>query len=139
MAQGTPAEIAARHARRMQESLTIIQDGVNAVTEAPGLRAAAKRAKWAKAVQDSEDKWAANVASVTLDEWKTAFINKGLGRIAAGVEEAIPKMTMFHEQLQTYRVGLDRTLAGMPDLTLEQRINRMVTNTREMAKFRFKR
>ena len=139
MARGTPQEKAERQARRMQESLQIIQQGVEAVTVAPGVAAAAKADKWAKAVQDSKEKWRANVASVSLDAWQSAFIEKGIPRIAAGAELAIPLMTQFHEQLDAYRVGLDRTLAGMPDLTLEQRINRMVTNTREMAKFRFKR
>jgi hypothetical protein len=63
------------------------------------------------------------------------MLNKGVGRIAAGVEGASGKMEDFFSQLFAHQDAILSKLKTMPDLTLEDSINRMTYMVREMAKF----
>jgi len=137
MTKLTPNEVALKHARRLKAATEDIRTGVERVTEAPGVKAASKAAKMKQNLVAAIDsgKWGKRVSSVTLDEWKSKMIDKGLGRIAAGVDASIPKTTDFHSQLQSHQAGIDSQLAKMPDLTLEDNIQRMVQQVRGMKKF----
>jgi len=114
-----------------------IQTGVGRVTEAPGKAAAAKADKMLANLTEKvrDGTWAARVGGVTLEEWKSATLTKGIGRIAAGVDGASDKIEDFFDQLFAYQAGIQSKLKGMPDLTLEDSINRMTTWVRDMAKF----
>jgi len=92
MAQLNAATVAAKWARNMQGAGQSITDGVNAVTQAPGQAAAAQQAAWAAAVAASQQKWATNVAAVSVSDWKAAMINKGIPRIATGIQGGTQKM-----------------------------------------------
>jgi hypothetical protein len=67
-----------------------IKSGVQAVQTAPGVSAAAAQDRMLAGVQASvtSGKWARNVSAVSLQSWQNAMINKGMGRIAAGVTQA---------------------------------------------------
>lgn len=137
MASKTPSESREKWARNLKSAVPDIQSGVGRVTEAPGKKAAAKADKMlanlTKSVQDGT--WASRVGSITLEEWKDAMLNKGIGRIAAGVDGASAKVEDFFDQLFAYQAGIQAKLKTMPDLTLEDSINRMTTWVRDMAKF----
>jgi len=137
MTKLSPAEVADKHARRLKAATEDIRIGVERVTEAPGAKAAAKAEKMKQNLVAAIDsgKWQKRVSSVTLDEWKSKMIAKGLGRIASGVDAALPKTTEFHAQLQDHQSGIDAQIAKMPDLTLEDNIQRMVQQVRGMKKF----
>jgi len=45
----------------------------------------------------------------------------------------------FASQQLAYQDRIDRELKGKPSITLEDNINRMVYQVREMAKFKFER
>lgn len=62
------------------------QDGVNAVTSPPGVAAAAASDRYMAGVQASLPKYQANVAKVTLGEWKNACVTKGAGRFMSGAQ-----------------------------------------------------
>lgn len=136
----TAEEYAEKHARRLKASVEDIRRGVERVTEAPTAKAAAKQDKMlanlTRAVQDG--KWAAGLRRVTVEEWKTKTINKGLPRIAAGVDEAHDKVVSFATDLLAHEDGVLRKIETMPDLTLEDSINRASTWIREMSKFKRK-
>lgn len=134
----TPAEAADKHRRRTIAAIPDMQKGIESVTEAPGVKAAENRSKWIARLQESatQDKWERNVRAVTLADWKKKMIDKGIGRVAAGIEAAQGKVTTFYTQLFDYENGLLATLDTMPDLTLEDSIARMNYWVREMAKFR---
>ena len=140
MARLTPQQVTEKHARRLKGSIQDIQDGVNAVTQAPGVKAAAKKDKMlanlTAAVQSG--KWGDRVSKVTLEDWKTSMIQKGLGRIAQGVDGSQQKIADFYAQLLPFQDSVKAKINAMPDLTLEDNLNRMVANAREMAKFRRK-
>jgi len=130
-----------KHNRRTKAALEDMRAGVNRVTEAPGAAAAKKAEKMRTNLMAALDsgKWQRRVAAVTVEEWKSAMINKGVNRVAAGVDAAAPKVHAFAEQLLSHEAGLMTTVSAMPDLTLEDSIARMTTFIRGMSKFEFKR
>lgn len=140
MAKKSPAESAEKWARNLKASVPDITAGVNRVTEAPGIKAAAQSEKMLARLSESvrNGTWGARVSGVSLEEWKGHMLNKGIGRIAAGVDAAGSKVEDFHNQLSAYQDSIQTKLKGMPDLTLEDSINRMTYHVREMAKFKLK-
>lgn len=137
MAKLTPTEAREKHARRLKAALDDMRKGVEAVTEAPGKKAAASQAKMRASVIASIDsgKWARKVSGVSLEDWKKSMVEKGLNRVAAGIDGAADKVEAFFTQLFPYQDTLQRELDAMPDLTLEDSIQRMTKWVRGMAKF----
>lgn len=137
----TPEEAAVKQATRLKNSTEDIRRGIDRVTEAPGVKAAAKQDKMlanlTQAVQNG--KWARNVAAVSLEEWKRKTRDIGVNRIAAGIDGAKEKQVQFYTQLFAYQETVQREIQKMPDITLEDNLNRMVENARRMAQFSFKR
>lgn len=138
MAKLTPEQAQEKHARRLKASLEDMRHGAQQVTVAPGEMAAKKEDKMRAGIINAIDsgKWARKVSGVTLQEWKDAYINKGLGRVSAGIDAASDKTQAFFRQLFAYQDNLKGSLEGMPDLTLEDSIQRMVTWVRGMSEFK---
>lgn len=138
MARLTPDQAAEKHARNLTGSTQDIIAGINRVSTPPGQQAAAKKDKMlanlTAAVQSG--KWAARVAAVPLEEWKRAALEKGVNRIGPGIAAARAKMTDFFGQLLPYQDTLKQKVDSMPDLTLEDGIQRMTTFVRGMANFK---
>lgn len=134
----TAAEYAEKHARNLKNSVEDIRKGVERVTESPTAKAATKADKMVqnltRSVQDG--KWAKGLKRVTLDEWKSKTINKGLGRIAAGVDAAYDKQVQFATELLAHEEQLQAKVNKMPDLVLEDSINRASAWIRGMATFK---
>lgn len=133
----TPAEVAEKHARRLKASTPDIQRGVERVTVAPGQLAAAQTDKMRTNINKALDsgKWARRVASVPLPDWKDSMINKGIPRIASGVDGAIEKTTQFFAEFLPHLETIQGELESMPSVTLEDGINRAVHNMRRNADF----
>jgi len=136
----TAAQATEKHARRLKGATEDIRRGVSNVSTAPGVAAAAKQDKMRANLMASIDngKWAARVASVPLGDWQRLMTEKGIPRIAAGVDGAKDKMEDFFGQLLPFQENLQAQINKMPDLTIEDNINRMTTFTRGMAKFKRK-
>lgn len=133
MALPTPDQAAAKWQQNLAGSTQRIQQGVQSVTTAPGQAAARQKAVWAQNVQAAQDKWAARVAAVPVQDWQRAVIEKGVPRIAAGATAAQPKMAAFMGQLLPH---IQTTVNGLPARGgLDANINRMVQFTRGMAAF----
>ena len=137
----TADEFVEKHARRTKAALADMRAVGNRGTRAPGVAAAAKADKMRVNLIEALDsgKWARRVASVSVEDWKDAMINKGINRVAAGVDAAAGKTRAFAEQLLPHQAGLMSEIDQMPDLTIEDSIGRMTTWVRGMAKFEFKR
>jgi ElaB/YqjD/DUF883 family membrane-anchored ribosome-binding protein len=136
----TPEEFVEKHARRLKGAVEDIRKGVERVTTSPGQLAAQKEAKFKAQLNAAIDQgiWKQRVSKVTVDEWKRKTVEKGLGRIASGIDASADKVRDFAQQLLPYQDGVLSKVKTMPDITLEDRINRMTTWVREMAKFRKK-
>jgi len=136
----TPQQFTEKYSRRIKAAGQDMIDGINAVTTSPTLQAANKQAKMIQNLTAAvtSGKWANGLKKVTLDEWKSKMIDKGVGRVAAGVDAAQGKITDFASQLLPALANAQAKISGMPDLTLEDSINRMNTFIRDMAKFQKK-
>lgn len=128
------ATIAANWSSRLGQSTTKIQAGVQAVNVAPGQAAAANKAGYVQGVAASADKWGRNVAAVSLNEWQTATINKGLPRVATGATAAQPKFEAVMQKMIPY---INSGLTQLPKRAgLDQNIARMDAWARYMANFK---
>lgn len=137
----TPAEFVEKHARRTVAAIEDYKKGISKVTAAPGKKAAAKQGKMKANINKAIDsgKWARRVAAVPLEDWKSQSVEKGAGRIPAGVAGSASKVHAFAEQVLPVLARIKGEVDAMPDLTLEDGIARMTHQVREMAKFEFKR
>lgn len=137
----TPPEYQEKHARRLTAAIEDVRRGVDRVTVNPCELAAAKQDKMlanlTKAVTDG--RWAAGLKRVTLEQWKTKTRDVGANRIAAGIAAAADKMIAFAEELIPHINAGQAKLNSMPDITLEDNIQRMVTFSRHMATMKRKK
>lgn len=138
MAKLSPQEFAEKWARRLSAAAPDIQKGVQRVDQSPTEKAAGKKDKMlqnlTQAVQSG--KWEAGLRRVSLNDWKTALINKGIPRITQGVQGAQSDVADFAGQLLSYQDQIKSEIERMPDLTLEDSINRMTTWVRKMSQFK---
>jgi len=140
MARVTPEEFAEKHARRLKGSIEDIRNGINNVTVAPGKLAAAKadkmKANLIAAIESG--KWSGRVGAVSLEEWKSKMLDKGLTRIPSGIDAAHDKVVGFANQFLPAVDAARSKVQSMPDMTLEDNIARSAAFIREMSKFRKK-
>lgn len=128
-----PTAVAAKWSQNLGASTSAITAGVNSVTTPPGQAAARQKAVYTANVAAAADKWAKNVAAVSLSEWQGDMINKGIPRIASGATAAQPKFQAFMTKLLPY---IDQQVAALPARgNLEQNISRVSQFIRGMSKF----
>lgn len=118
MAHGTAQDVAAHWASQMGAATPRITQGVNAVQTAPGQSAAANRQGYLAGVTANVDKWARNVAGVSLADWKQATLDKGVNRVGAGATAAAPKFATFMGALLPYVDNGRARIKAMPKVTL---------------------
>lgn len=133
----TPEEFADKHASRLMGASEDIRRGVERVTEAPGIKAAAQKEKMKARLIAAIDsgKWERNVKAVSVEEWRSKMINKGIPAISTGIQQARQKVVAFAAQLLPAVEKAQAVIKTMPSTTLQQNIQRMVRYTEEMAKF----
>lgn len=137
MARTTPDEFVAKHAQNLKASVDYIRSGVEKVTESPTSAAAAKKDKMRSNVNAAIDngKWERGLRRVTLEDWRGKMINKGISRIASGVDEAAPKVRAFAADFLPFLDNVTTSVKKMPSTTLEDNINRMVSQIRGVSKY----
>lgn len=138
MPKVTAQEFAEKWARRTSGATADYTRGIQRVSVAPGQLAAAKEDKLVAGFNEAiqSGKWRERVAGVSLQEWKTKATEKGAGRIASGVAGASQDMARFGQELLAFEDQVQGEINAMPDLTLEDRIQRSVAWQRRMATFR---
>ena len=134
----TPQEAQEKHNRNLKNAVEDMRLGVERVNVAPTKLAAEKADKMlnnlTKAVQSG--KWANGLNRVTLEDWKSKMINKGINRVATGIDEAADKVQDFYSDLFPHIEAGQSKVNKMNDVTLEDSINRMTTFVRHMAGFK---
>lgn len=140
MAKLTPAEFADKWQRRIKAAQSDISSGVDATTEAPTKKAAAKKEKMRANINAALDsgKWERGLNRVTLDEWKDKMKTLGVSRIAAGADASGMKVQSFAEELLPFIEARQKEITSMPDVTLEDNIQRMTAFIRGMSEFKRK-
>lgn len=135
MAAGTPEQIAQKWSNNLAAAAPYITAGVNAVTVAPGQAAARQVDAWINGVQAARQKWQTRVASVSLQDWQQAMINKGVPRVASGAQAAQPKMAQFLGEFLPFQERVTQQVRSMPRGSLEAGIARAVAQIRGTAQF----
>lgn len=140
MAKLSPAEFSEKWKRRIKAAQQDVSTGVDAVSEAPTKKAAAKKEKMRANINAALDsgKWERGLNRVSLDEWKQKMKDLGVARIAAGADASGMKVQQFAEELLPFIEARQREVQAMPDVTLEDNIQRMTQFIRGMAEFKRK-
>lgn len=110
--------------------------GANSVTKAPGLAAAAAKQKWLQRTTAAADKFAANVARVSLQEWQSAYINIGIPRVSQGAQAKQGKVQSFMDDFLPYLARGVAQVDAMPSVTLEDNIAKATAMIRYNAKYK---
>jgi hypothetical protein len=140
MAMMTPEQFADKHNRRTKAALEDMRAGIEAVAEAPTAKAAAKQEKFRQKLIEAIEsgKWANGLKRVSLEEWKQKMLDLGVNRVAAGLDANKKKVQEFAAQLLPHIEAGQKAIEKMPDVTLEDNIQRMTAFIRHMAKFQRK-
>lgn len=122
--------------RNLQAATPSITDGVNAVTVAPGQKAAQAKNLWLSQLQANADKWAKNVGAVTLGEWQQAMTTYGIPRIAQGAQAKQQKVEDFMQKFLPYVAQGAAAVNALPKGGLENGIARATAMIRHNAGFK---
>jgi len=117
-----------------------IEAGVNRVTVAPGIKAAAAVKKFRLKMLEAIDsgRLETEVAKVPLEDWKAKMISKGVPRIRAGTEAALGEMEEFASVLIPHIEKGQAAIEKLPSLTLSDNIDRMVKFVTHMSTLHFR-
>lgn len=110
-----------------------IEQGVNAVTTAPGQEAAKQKDVWLARIQASADKWAKNTAAVPLEDWKASMIQKGIPNLQNAVNLSKSKVMKAAEKLIP---AINSALSSLPKrgTTIDQNMARSTHMAKELRK-----
>lgn len=135
MAKLTPQEYVEKQARNLKNSVPDIRAGIARVTVAPGSLAVEKEDKMRTKLLESLDsgRWRAATGAVSLQDWKTAALDKGVDRIASGIDKAKTKNVRMAANLLAAVDDAVAQIENMPSDTLEDSIGRMSAYVRLMA------
>lgn len=127
----TAQQYADRWEKGLRNSAQKIEESIQSVTESPGQAAAKQKALWLQNIQASADKWATNVAAVTLDAWKQAAITKGIPNLQTAIPLAKGKVESTGGKVIS---AMNSALANLPPrgTTLEANLNRVAHIARAM-------
>lgn len=134
----TPEEASKKQVRNLSNSVEDIRRGVNAVTDSPTEKAANAQDNYVAGIQRAvaDGKWQRGLRRITLQQWKDAFLNKGLNRIAPGAQAAQGKVEAFYREFFPHIQSAQDEVDRLPKATLEDSITRMTTFIRRMAEFK---
>ena len=141
MAKVNKEQFAQKWAKRMKSSVEEMRNGVDNMVVNPATEAIKKKDKmiahWTESINNGT--WENQLGKITKEAWIKAYKTKGIPRISAGVDGATGKMEQFGEALLNHIETAKNEIKDMPDLTLEDNINRMTTFIRSMSKFKYKK
>jgi hypothetical protein len=134
----TVAQVVQRWADRGAASGDTVRNGVNAVTESPMEKAAARKDAWLAGVQRAAQsgKYENNLRAVSLQDWKQSMLNKGIANMQNGYTNGKAKFTRFMNEWMPYAQQISDQIKQMPKGTLQQGIDRATAAIRMAAAFK---
>jgi len=114
------------------------QRGVENVQTAPNAKAAKAIDRWVASVTSKEvqDKYVSRNNAVTLQEWQAATVQFGVPNLARGAAKGTPKYAAFAEKFYPFLSANLQKIQSMPNVTLQDRIQRSVAMMTANSKFR---
>lgn len=131
------SSVASKWRDRLQASTDQMTQGVNSVTTAPGVQAAAQANLMKTRILEAlnSGKWAKNVSKVTLQQWQQAMIQTGIPRVSQGASDKAHKVEAFMTKFLPFAANVAQQIAAMPNSTDQDRKNRMLKNFDLMKAF----
>lgn len=119
---------------RLNSAQADMKSGALRVTTAPGQSAAAAAQLMLTRITEAINSglWAKNVSAVTLAQWQDAFINKGIGRVGAGVTAAQKSKGQIITNLLNAVDTASAKARALPKGTIENSIARAAAFMQEM-------
>jgi hypothetical protein len=119
--------VAERWASGLSNNRQKIIDGVNAVTEDPSEKAIANQAAMRQNVLDAIDsgKWARGLRRSGLQGWKAPMLASGVDRAVAGATASKDKFASRIAPVLDFERGLQTTVQAMPNVTFQDKLERM--------------
>jgi hypothetical protein len=138
MPRKLPGNVAKKWVGGMQRATESMEAGVKAVTEAPGMKAAAAADKWAEGVRKAKEsgKFARRASKTTLSEWQQSMIKKGIPRVSEGAAQAESEFAKFMGEFLPVAYASSDEIAGMPSGTKEASRARMNRNFDNISNFK---
>lgn len=134
--RSTSAQATAKWLSGLGAATDRMTQGAQAVQKAPGIAAAAAADKWLQRVTQAKQKFATNVARVSLADWQNSYINIGIPRVAQGAQAKQAKVQSFFDEYLPYLTRGVATIDAMPSTTLEDGIARATAMIRYNSKFK---
>lgn len=136
----SPDAISDKWKRRITGAVQDIVTGIDSVTDNPMEAAAGKKDKMlaniTRSIQDGS--WEKGLKNVSLSDWKSKTKAKVSQRLAGGVEESMGKRRNFDTWMVNRLNGVLPRIKEMPDLTIEDSINRVRAFMEHMSKEKYK-
>lgn len=139
MAKTNPSEVAQKWATRTAGAVSDYKAGIDSVRVAPGESAAQAVDRMIAKLQALRDsgELAQSMRSVSLADWQRAAKEKGAERLASGARQAQGKMASF---MQDFLPFVDSVRSSLPPRgDMEQNLQRMIQNARDISQYRRKR
>lgn len=122
----SPDQVAAYWLTGISGATQKISDGVDRVTQAPGMAAAAQADVWAQNVAASKAKFIANSRRVSLTDWQTAT-KAAIGNVASGAQRKQQKYQSAIGPVLSHVAAGQAKLASMPRGSYAQNVQRMTS------------
>jgi hypothetical protein len=103
------------------------KDGISATTVNPMERAANAEESYLQGVQDavSSGRRKQKLLATPVSAWRDGALNKGAGRLTSGAAAAARKVADHFQKFQPIYDGIKSHVASMPNMTTEDKINRV--------------
>jgi hypothetical protein len=136
-----PQDVAQDWAKNLRNARSKIERKVKELSESPTARAARNSDVWQQRVSsaDAKKKFEENLRRVSLEDWRNAFVNKGLANMASGADASVDKFANFLSQLLPYTEQVKKEVADMKVLTIDDAIAKVEKVIRKMSEFKYKR
>lgn len=134
--RSTSAQATAKWVANLSAATERMTAGAQAVQTAPGQAAAAAADKWLARVTQAKQKFATNVAAVSLQSWQNSYINIGIPRVAQGAQAKQAKVQSFMDQFLPYLQNGVAQIDKMPSTTLQDGIARATAMITYNSKFK---
>lgn len=131
----SPDQVASYWLTGITGATTKISDGVDRVTQAPGMAAAAQADVWANNVAAAKQKFIDNSRRVSLADWQAAT-KAAVGNVASGAQRKQQKYVSAIGPVLAHIAAGQGKLASMPRGSYSQNVQRMTTFVDHMHNYR---
>ena len=134
----TGSEGAAKWVKNMLSNKESARRGVENVKESPTKKAAEAVDRYASGCAEaaSSGRFAAGCRAVSLEDWKSAYLDKGLKNLDNGVKAAESKMAKFLDKFLPYIKEKAKTIQGMAKGTRADAMARIEANLDALEDFK---